>query len=349
MNQYIRHLAHAAAIAAALTGGVAPAAETRGALYGDVRMSLDYTDDRTAVPGPAYTVTDNQSIWGLKFSAARGGVTVFGGYERFIDADDPPVGFPIELTRQAYLGMTSPCGTVKLGRHATAYSEAGRKLDPFYNTAVSGTSGVATAGSLFGGGNSHGTSTAFNGDAFGQAFVANHLAYRSPAFAGVSANVALFFDESGSADQDHDYGAGVEWSGAGVTVGAQFIDANGAQDFTWGVNVEASRLYTGYAGDRYGVGVSWERLDLPGASRADFTLVSGWYGVRDDTRIAVWVGIVDVSLMLGDSLRIGIFHYVRADLRVWAAARRVNLPATGDADAVTIGASYKFSLGFKSD
>jgi hypothetical protein len=164
MNQYIRHLAHAAAIAAALTGGVAPAAETRGALYGDVRMSLDYTDDRTAVPGPAYTVTDNQSIWGLKFSAARGGVTVFGGYERFIDADDPPVGFPIELTRQAYLGMTSPCGTVKLGRHATAYSEAGRKLDPFYNTAVSGTSGVATAGSLFGGGNSHGTSTAFNGE-----------------------------------------------------------------------------------------------------------------------------------------------------------------------------------------
>jgi hypothetical protein len=339
-------LARVIAVAAALGAGAAGATETKAALYGDLRLSFDYTEDRTAAPGPVYSGTDNQSVWGLKFSTARGGVTVFGGYERFIDADEPQLGVPLEVTRQAYLGLNSLCGTLKFGRHATAYSEAGRKLDPFYNTAVSGTAGVATAGSLLGAGNSHGSSVAFNADMLGSAFVADHFAYRSPAFLGFSGNLAVFVDQTGSADQDHDYGAGLEWAGSGITAGVQFIDANGAQDLTWGVNVEALRWYGGYAGERFGAGASWEFLDLPGAANANYAMLSGWYGIFENTRVAASIGLEDGSATEGDSLRIGIFHDLVEDLTVWAAARHYNGPASTDSDVVTVGASYKFDLGF---
>jgi hypothetical protein len=339
-------LARAIAVAAVLGAGAAGATETKGALYGDLRLSFDYNEDRTPTPGPTVSSTDNQSVWGLKVSTARGGITVFGGYERFIDADDPPLAVPVEVTRLAYLGLNSLCGTLVVGRHATAYSEAGRKLDPFYNTTVSGTAGVAGSGSLVGGGNSHGSSAAFNADFLGSAFVADHFAYRSPTFAGVSGNLAFFVDQTGSADQDHDFGAGLDWAGGGFAAGVQFIEANGAQGLTWGSNVEAMRWYGSYAGERYGAGASWERLDLPGTTVASYLMVSGWYGLSESTRVAVSIGLEDDSATEGDSQRIGIFHDLIEDLTLWAAARRYNGPGSTDADVITVGASYKFDLGF---
>lgn len=349
MTKRESHWMRAAAAAAALAAGAADALETRGALYGDLRLSLDYTDGDN---GRTFTATDNQSIWGLKFATERGGVRVFGAYERFIDADEPAVpGTPVELTRLAYLGLASRCGTLKFGRHATTYSEVGRKLDPFYNTTVSGTDTALAAGSLAGGGNSHGTSTPFNADAFGNAYVADHLAYESPAFFGVRGNAALFLDESGTHDQDHDYGGGLEYAGHGVTGGVQYLDVNGANALTWGTDLEAARFYAGYAHPRFGAGASWERIDLPGAVTLNYLMLSTWYGLRDDTRIALSVGAEDDTGTHGDSVRLGLFHDVIENFTVWAAGRYFNQgdSSTLDANVVTLGASYKFNLGFSTE
>lgn len=352
MGRQGRAVARVAAMAAMLVSGVASAADAEGALYGDLRLSLDYTEDRTGVPGPTYTATDNQSTWGLKFSTERGGVKVSGAYERYIDAGGAAAtsttGDPVEVTRQAWLGLSSMCGQIRFGRHATAYSEAGRKLDPFYDTAASGTAGIATAGTLFGAGNSHGSSAAFNADAFGGAYVADHLAYRSPSFGGLTTNVAMFLDRSGSADQNHDYGLGFEWDQHGFTLGAQFIDANGAQAATWGANVEAARFYFGYAEERFGTGLSWERLDLPGQAVGNYTMVSGWYALAPHTRIAASVGFEDSSPTGGDSQRVGIFHDLMDDFTVWSAVRRYNGPGSTDADVITFGASYAFDFRLRA-
>jgi len=351
MLNYGRPLATAiAAVATALMSGTGFAAESKGALYGDLRLSLDWADDNSAARGPTWAATDNNSIWGVKASTARGGLTVFGAYERFIDSDDPSIpGVPVEFTRQAYLGLTSFCGTIKFGRHSTAYADAGRKIDPFYNTVASGAGGLASAGSILRGGNSHGTSSPFNADFLGSAIVANHLAYQSPSFLGFSANAALFLDETQTADQDHDYGGGLEFNGSGVTAGVQFLDANGANGATWGTDVEALRAYAGYAHSRFGASASWERLDRAGgAGNADFLMVSGWYGVLEHTRIAASFGLENESGTEGDSLRVGVFHDVVENFTVWAAARRYNerVAANPDADVATVGVSYKFSLGF---
>lgn len=340
----------AAMLAATLFSAGALAEESAGALYGDLRLSLDYAEDNSAATGPSYASTDNNSVWGVKASTLRGGVTVFGAYERFIDNDDPALpNTPVEFTRLAYLGLSSFCGTLKFGRHPTAYAEAGRKLDPFYNTAVAGAAGIAGIGSMFRGGNSHGSSTAFNADFLGNAISANHFAYQTPAYYGVTGNVAMIVDETQNADQDHDYGAGVEYRGHGVTAGAQYLDVNGANDATWGAGIGATRLHAGYAGDRFGVGATVEWIDLPAPGNdADYLMVSGWYGVREDTRIAASFGLENDSATDGDSLRFGVFHDVIDGFTVWVAARRYNerVAANPDADAVTLGASYKFSLGF---
>ena len=338
-----------AAIALAWAGA-AGAVETKGALYGDLRISFDGTDDASAAEGPTYTVTDNNSVWGVKASTVKGGVTVFGGYERYISDDEPVIpGFPVELTRESYLGLASFCGTVKLGRHATAYASAGRKLDPFYNTTASGAGGLAGSGSIFGGGNSHGTSTAFNGDAFGEAYVANHLSYQSPVYAGFTGNAAFFVHETGDADQDHDYGIGIEYADSGSTVGAQYLDANGANGATWGIDVEATRLYSSYAQERYGVSASLEMVDLTaGADDATYWMVAGWYGLREDTRIVASLGSESGTPTEGDSVRVGVFHDVLDAFTVWAAARSFSgkAGALPDSAVFTLGASYKFSLGF---
>src|SRR5690242_11472414 len=97
----------AAMLAAALFSYGARAEESAGARYGDLRLSLDLVDDDSAVPGPSYASTDNNSVWGVKASTLRGGVTVFGAYERFIDNDDPSLpNTPVEFTRLAYLGLS---------------------------------------------------------------------------------------------------------------------------------------------------------------------------------------------------------------------------------------------------
>jgi hypothetical protein len=334
-----------AALLASLASGAAGATETRGALYGDLRFSLDYAEDNPGTPGPTYNFTDNNSVWGVKASTSRGGVTVFGAYERFIEGDEAALPGDV-VTREAFLGVRSFCGTIKAGRHTTAYADAGRKLDPFFNTTVAGTSGVASGTDLFGGGNSHGSSTLFNADYFGNAFVADHVSYESPAFMGITANAAIFMDETNDADQNHSYGAGAEFRGGGLTAGAQFIDSNAH----WGLDVEAARLYLGYAQDRFGLGASVEKIDHPSpVANTNYLMLSGWYGLRTDTRLAFSYGLEDDSGAEGDSLRAGIFHDVLENFTVWAAARRYNERATPvEADVFTLGASYKFSLGFSS-
>jgi predicted porin len=205
---------------------------------------------------------------------------------------------------------------------------------------------VATGTALFGRGNSHGSSNAFNADYIGNAFLADHVSYETPAFMGITANAAMFMDETNNADQNHSYGAGAEFRGGGLTAGAQFIDSNSH----WGLDVEAARLYLGYAQDRFGVGASVEKIDHPSpADNANYLMLSGWYGLRTDTRLAFSYGLEDDSGAEGDSLRAGIFHDVLENFTVWAAARRYNQRAAPvEADVFTLGASYKFSLGFSS-
>jgi len=342
-------LAFAALVAA--TG--ASAGEAKGALYGDLRWSFDYAEDDSALPGPTYTTTDNNSVWGVKVSTIQGGVTAFGGYERFIDADEQSF-VQHEVTRQAYLGVASFCGVFRVGKHATAYAESGRKYDPFFNTAASGIGGVGALGGAIAG-NSHGSSPNFNADFVGAAIVPDHIAYESPALMGLRGNLAFFTDESGSGNQDHNYGAGLEFEREGLAVGVQFLDDNAG---TWlPAGSEAMRAHAAYGTASFGVGASWEALSLPVTfDDQDYLMVSGWYGLWPATRVAASYGYEHHTNAPGESLRVGIFHDLIENLTLWAAFLRYDHQMQGattvlqpDSDVITLGASYKFNLGFSSN
>lgn len=337
-----------AAAAAALIGSTAVLAaelDAKGSIYGDLRYSLDYSEDNSGAAGPTYDFADNNSYWGVKASTTQGGITAFGAYERFLDMD---ANVLLDLVRQSYVGVQTNLGTVKYGQHATAYAEAGRKLDPFYNTTVTGIGGLGLGG-ILGAGNSHGTSAVFNSDFVGSAYINNHLAYQSPSLAGLTVNAALFNDETGNENQDHNFGAGVEWSGMGLTAGAQFIDENNG---TWlATDSEAMRVYGGYAATQFGAGVSYERFDnAAGAIDSDYLMVSGWFGVLPGTRLAASYGQENETGAEGNSIRLGVFHDVIQNFTIWAAALRYDEAEASnpDADVVTLGASYKFDLGFNT-
>lgn len=342
-------LAGAVAVGAVVCSHGVFAADGKGAVYGDIRWSLNHADAKRA---PAsYSATNNNSYWGIKGSVTEGELTAFGAYENTLNNDSGAA----DTTRQGYFGLKSGTfGTLQYGQFATAYMESGRKLDPFANTAVAGVTGVGAF-------NSHGLS-GLTAETFRAGFVNNQVAYTTPSFGGLTVNAAFFLDESTSGappvqDKDHDYGGGAEFNHSGITVGVQALDINsGAANFSVPVGgVEVVRAYGGLNTGRFGANVSVEKASIPGPD-ADYVFASAWFGVTPATRIAAAAGFENESGAEGTSVSLGVFHNVMKNFTGWVAARRFDgsgNPSTGGSsgvvnDVITMGASYKFNLGFGS-
>jgi predicted porin len=354
----------AAAAAAVLASAGASAAEIKGAAYADLRYGIDLFETSGASAGPTDTNFENHgSYWGVKGSTSQDGITAFGGYERWLDTD-PVLG--LDLARQAYAGVMTRYGTVQYGAFATAYSEAGRKLDPFYAT---GAAGIGDRGLLtptsFAGGQSHGQSvlnadqpdTILLGAIPRGSFATNQLAYTAPTLFGVTANVAVMFDDNAGGNEREDFAGGVEWTGMGITAGAQYLDANsapvGVTNTGLAEDEEATRLYAGYSQQRFGANVSGERIDHNGGTPdADYLQLNGWFGVLAGTRLAASYGMEDETGAEGTSFRVGVFHDVVDNFTVHVVYLNFDAkPESGgtvnnpDDQTISLGASYRFELG----
>lgn len=344
----------AGAVMAVCSTGVL-AGDGKGAVYGDIRWSLNAADAHApaAVTPRSETATNNNSYYGIKGSITEGQLTAFGGYERTLDND----GEVTDATRQGYFGLKcDTLGTLQYGQFATAYMESGRKLDPFANTAVAGIVGPTAAGATT---NSHGLSI-LAAETFGAGFINNQVAYTTPSFGGLTVNAALFLDETvtgGEQDRDHDYGIGAEFRNSGLTVGVQALDINNAANFSSvaTASTEVVRAYAGLNVANFGANVSVEKASLPGAD-ADFIFASGWFGVTSATRLALAVGHENnatggTGAAEGSSVSLGVFHDVMKNFTGWVAARRFDGKSDNSGltdDVITLGASYKFNLGFGS-
>lgn len=335
----------AGAVMAVCSTGVL-AGDGKGAVYGDIRWSLNAVDG-TGVAGPLYSATNNNSYWGIKGSVTEGQLTAFGAYENTLNNDSAAA----DTTRQGYFGLKCDTfGTLQYGQFGTAYFESGRKLDPFANTAVAG---VAAGPGAF---NSHGLS-GLTAETTGAGFIGDQVAYTTPSFGGLTVNAALFVDEGApGAGTDHDYGIGAEFNNSGLTVGVQALDINNLGNFTvTTASREVVRVYAGLNVARFGANVSVEKASLPGAD-AGFIFASGWYGVTNATRIALALGHENnatggTAAAEGNSVSLGVFHDVVKNFTGWAAVRRFDSKVAGPdphRDVITLGASYKFNLGFGS-
>lgn len=343
-----------AAALAAVFALPAHAVEVEGGLYGDFRLSYGYFDSDAADVEADGDIDNNNSYVGLRALTVGEGLSAFAQYERLADNDNGTAGG--ELTRQFFGGVTGAYGTLSYGRQATAYKLSGQKLDPFYNTSVSGISGAT--GVINGAG--YGLSALTN-DTVGSGFINNQVAYVSAPMHGVRVNAAVFVDEGAGDAEDGDYALGAEWAAEGLTVGVQALDLNSGraagsvQNFSniglvgAAGELEAVRGYAAYAASNWGVGGSFEALNLrAGQEDRDYAFVSGWYGLSPRLRLAASVGHTENTPFEGLGYTVGASYMLLENLNVYAAARSVErddeAAQPSDTQSYALGVSYRFDI-----
>lgn len=341
----------AAALTAFSTAAIA--ADASGEIYGDFRYSLNQSDSSNTVGDSNLDATTNGSHVGLKASVKEGQYTATVVYERGLGNDDTTTS-SADGVRQSYLAVSSPIGTVTYGRAASEYKKAGQKHDPFFNTGISTINGgaVATSSAVVTG-PSYGLS-ALTSEGVGNGFLDNTLAYTSPSFGGLTVNAGFFAaDSAAGVNEDHDYALGVNWAAGGLEAGVQYLDINGAGTVTAAGlpgNTQALRFHAGYTQKNWGVGASYEKLEIAAAADRDYALASGWFGLSDKTRLAASYGYTDNTPFEGSSISVGVFHGVMSNLDIYLAAQSTDRKSSNagananDATAVSVGLNFDFGM-----
>lgn len=337
------------------------AAEIGANLYGDLRYSVGYSDVEDGADD--FDFNSNNSHLGLSIGGAEGDLRVTAVYELGIDSGNTTSGS--DDTRQAYLSVGSPYGTLAYGQLETTYKQAGQRLDPFYNTGVGtitgtpfGNAGAPVLGPSFG-------LSALTSDTVDQGLIANQVTYLSPTIANLTGNATIIFAEN---DRDNggqtDFGVGVEYAANGILLGAQYLDIRATLNGTPNANfnaglpdrTKATRVYGGYGTENWTLGASWEPLEIDGAPDRDYYFLSGTLRLNDRTRLAASLGYVENVPFEGQSLSLGVFHELLTGLEAYAAARYSDRDeeailnngfAISDGASVgelVLGINYQFSL-----
>lgn len=323
----MKKLVLAAAIAATTLPAVSMAETT---LYGNFRWTLGQIDVSGASATGDLAAVNNASRLGVKGSVGeKDGITGFWHLQMGINNDGTAGtqtgGFnaPVVGDRFYFAGVKGGFGTALFGRASSPYKMAGLKLDPFYDTSA----GTANGGS------NYGFSSFTNG------FLNNVVAYITPKIAGgLTFNAVAVIDDS-TAD-NHAFNLGGAWSSNGITVGAQYLDADDA------LGTKATRLHAGYKAKGYGIGLNYEDIDDGSADGGQFLNLSGTVGVGTAGTIAASYGTVDGTMTLspnnwnsaGSGFSLGYFHNLAKKTKVGALYSTVDLDGgnTGDRDAVGV-------------
>ncbi len=295
------------AIAAALAAPATVLAEVT--VYGQLHMSMDYTDSNTAVPAGTVGnkgnvgISSNSSRIGFKGAEDLGGGlqaiwqvesqvnldkanttgtaltgTVAGGATGTIATNNSATG--ALANRDSFLGLSGGFGTVLFGKHDTPFKMFGRSLDPFADS-------IADTRQLLG--NTQG----YDDPGF-DLRAPNAIAYITPSFSGFQAVGAFVtgFNQNYVGVDNNKYTAvslNATYTNGPAYVGFAFEQHN-IKDMAGagGKNPTAFRLGGSYAFGPAKVGAEWEHISnadlnaLGGAKRDGGTLF-GTYGFGAET------------------------------------------------------------------
>ncbi|MFZ5620384.1 MAG: porin [Pseudomonadota bacterium] len=241
-----------AAIAGALAGSMAFAANADVTLYGQVDVSIDSLDVDNlgaGVNGDDINMNSNQSAIGVKGSEDLGnGLKAIFMLEYQIDPtgnDTAASGFS---GRDQWVGLQGGFGKLRFGTMSTTYKASGAMIDPFYRTSFQGRNwGLQSALHLGDGANGEGRAT-------------NAIGYDTPDFNGLSGAVTYSFDDAcsvgsaaGCADDDS-YSLGARYKNGPALVFADYVTSDqGGADDAWKVGGKysfgAATVYGQYESD----------------------------------------------------------------------------------------------------
>jgi predicted porin len=300
-----------------------------------------YESDVTGDDSNGHT---NGSYAGITLSAAQNAYRAFftyqHGFERFNESVPNVVADDRE--REFFGGISGPFGTLGYGRQSSFYKQAGRDLDPFYDTSVVGfNGGFAAEGASYGLSN---LTNAFNDET---------VAYASPSFDGLSIRASYFMDAAGDADEDYGLGLRFAPEDAPFTAGVEYLDSDGG-DAVFGVGkripFDAIRVYGSYRWESLALGASFEQVDVQNeADERKYMLVSATYKLMNKVALAGTFGLLKDVVpnaaanpdgIDGEGLTVGAFYEVMPRFTTYVAARGVRLDSDADSETYAIGLSY---------
>ena len=322
-----------------------------GYLAGSVRdLNSDFEPAEDDFEG-----TNNASRLNLKAALQGETITGFAFYERGLRNDKAG----IEPDRQLYLGLETPYGRLTAGKKASAYREAGERLDPFYDTSVVGFNGRAMSE-----GASYGLSNLTN------AFSQKSIAYTSPEIlGGLQLNGGAFIGTKSSPNDKTDLAGGAVYSlkdalgeGTLLSAGVQYLKIENGTAFALGnsrLNDRAPvggtpgksdnyRVHGAFASSRFSLGASFEHIDVKTEPKArGYLFVAATAALNKSNRLAVSYGRLDFKTgspaLSGDGYSLGLFHKFNDSVNGYIAGRSVSLDAPGDTTSVAVGLSINFS------
>lgn len=305
-------------------------------LSGTFATSLSwYQDDNNLNKVTDVDLENNGSNFRITAAAQEGGIRAFMAYER--GASNDQLG--VEDVREFFGGVSGVLGTGLLGRKASDYRQAGERLDPFYNTSVSGFNGqFASEGA------SYGLSSLTNG------YTSNTVAYHSPIWDGFDFNVGAYINDNnnqGAGDKaDFALGAGYansDW--LGLDAGVQVLDINGnVVTGSPAGSSEAYRVHGSIGQNLWAVGASFEMVDVKLEPKArQYGFVSASYQILEPIRLAATYGHVANSPSYdGNGATLGAFYDITKNLSTYTAVRYVKLDNGNQDQTVTVAGGVKF-------
>ena len=316
----------------------APMAAMAGnTVYGSLSFSVNSVDDDTTSGRDGLRGEDNVSLLGIKGSVGDG-IKAFYHLQTGAKADADTEGDAFNQ-RFFFGGLSGSFGKVAYGRMTNAYKFAGFAMDPFYNL-----SHIGAGGTVAFGGATYGLSPATNG------FTDNALQYTSPVLGGgLKLNAGVYIDDSN--DDEHGYNFGGQWTGNNFNVGVQFA-SNGDVGTLPGVAADgdATRVYGGYKGGNWSVGISYETVDLSTTFEdVGYLYVLGRYSITGKTELIGSIGSVDDGGAEGTGFIGGVFHTIAPKTEIYATYSQASIEPSGGTDTdpsvFAIGARHKFSFG----
>lgn len=290
----------------------------------------------------------NGSYAGVSLAAVQDAYRAFfiyqHGFERFNESI--PNVMPGDREREFFGGISTPYGTLGYGRQSSFYKQAGRDLDPFFDTSVVGFNGVFAAE-----GASYGLSNLTN------AFNDQTLAYASPAYEGLRLRLSYFMDQASGTDED--YGLGLRYApiDGPLVAGVEYLDSDGG-DAVFGVGkriaFDALRVYGSLRWSALTLGVSYERVDVDNEADArNYSILKASYQLQPRLTLAAAFGYLkdvvpnaaaNADGIDGEGLTVGAFYELMPRLTAYAAARGVRPDSGADTETYAVGLSYDLSF-----
>lgn len=347
-----------APVAALLLGAVAvPAQAIEAELKLDTYLagSLRYLESDFERAEDNWEGTNNATRVGLAGFVKNDYARVFAVYDRGLRNDKAG----IEQVRQVYGGIDTAYGQLVGGKKASEYRLTGERLDPFYDTSVTGFNGRAQSE-----GASYGLSNLTNG------FSRNMIGYSTPVLFGtLRVNGAVFLNDKNGPNDQEDYSGGASLSlpglteDHGATVGAQYLKIENPAAFAAGnparnellavagsPGVSTSyRTYAAYSAPKFSVGASYENIDVDAERSARrYYFAAGTYALTDSVRLALSYGHLNFKAgspaLSGDGYSAGVFYKANPHVNTYVAVRQVFLDNVGDTLSAAVGVSIAFDL-----